>query len=134
MTYEVIRAVAVAMLGDHAQARCDLADAAALLSADRLPGVDADFLGAFAWVCLFAGERDRAATLLDDTFWLARSPVTMTLLMEALDRIRGATGDVLEWRLAEMRRRFGELREVVDAEGRGRRMLDDELARLGLRS
>jgi hypothetical protein len=134
MTYEVIRGMAVARLGDVDQARRDLADAVALLSADRLPGVDADFLGAFAWVCIFAGETERAAELLDDTFWLGRSPVTMTMLMEALDCINGTTGaDVLPWRLAEMDRRFRELREVVERENRPRHMLDDELTRLGLK-
>jgi len=133
MTYEVIRAVAVACLGDHERARRDLAAAVALLSADRLPGVDTDFLGAFAWVCWFAGEHDRAATLLDDTFWLARSPVTMTLLMEVLDRLDHRTGaDALPWRIAEINRRYRELRDVIERENRPRRMLDDELARLGL--
>ena len=134
MTYEVIRAMAVASLGEHDQARRDLADAVALLSTDRLPGVDADFLGAFAWVCLFVGETERAAELLDDTYWLSRSPVTMTMLMEALDSVHGTTGaDVLPWRIAEMDRRFRELRGVVERENRPRRMLDDELTRLGLK-
>ena len=48
MTYEVIRAMAVASLGEHDQARRDLADAVALLSTDRLPGVDADFLDSWS--------------------------------------------------------------------------------------
>jgi predicted ATPase len=135
LTYEVIRAVALASLGECEQARRDLAAAAELLSADRLPGVDADLIGALAWVCWFNGETERAAALLDDTFWLARSPVTMTLLMEVLERVQGiSAADALAWRLQEMRRRFEELRGVVEREGRGRRMLDDELARLGLTS
>ena len=93
-----------------------------------------NFLGAFAWVCLFAGETKRAAELLDDTYWLSRSPVTMTMLMEALDSVHGTTGaDVLPWRIAEMDRRFRELRGVIERENRPRHMLDDELTRLGLK-
>jgi len=134
MTYEVIRAVAVAALGEHDRARRDLADVVALLRSDRLPGVDADFLGAFAWVCIFVGETDRAAELLDDTFWFGRTPVTMAMLAAALDRVHDRTGaDVLPARLAEVDRRFRELREVVELENRPRRMLDDELNRLGLK-
>jgi predicted ATPase/class 3 adenylate cyclase len=133
MTYETVRGVAVARLGDAAGARRDLAHAFGLLSADRVAGVDADFLGALAWVCLLAGETERAAALLDDTFWMARSPVTMTLLYEALGRAHGQTGaDALSWRIAEVRRRVLDLRDVIEREGRTRQMLTDELERLGL--
>ena len=133
LTYEVVRAVAVACARDPAEARTDLARAFAFLSADHVVGVDTDFLGALAWACLVAGETERAAALLDDTFWMARSPVTMTLLYEALGRVHQQTGpDALPWRIAEVRRRVFDLRETIEREGRARRMLVDEFARLGL--
>jgi hypothetical protein len=131
-TYEVVRAFAVAALDDTEQARRDVAAVVAPLSGDRLAGVDADFLGVFAWACLLDGDTERARTLLDDTFWMARSPVTMNLIYEVVGRLHGHTGpEALPWRIDEVNRRVAALRGTPGGDDRARRMLDDELARLG---
>jgi predicted ATPase/class 3 adenylate cyclase len=132
-TYEVVRAFALAALGDLDRARRDLAATVAPLSGDRLVGLDADFLGVFAWACLIEGDTARAHALLDDTFWMARSPVTMNLLYEVLGRLHGQTGaGSVNWRVDEVRRRIARVRDVAGSQDRARRMIDDELARLGL--
>ena len=132
MSYEAIRAAALGYIGEHGQARRDLADAIALLSKDRMFAVDSDFLGALAWICIDSGETERAAVLLDDTWSAARSPNSCVLLMAAYERIHGlASGDPARARTAELLRLI-EIRDVIEREQRTRRMLDSELERLAL--
>lgn len=131
-SYEAIRAAALGHVGEHQQARRDLGEAIALLNTDRMTGVDTDFLGAFAWNCIDSGEPERAAELLDGTWYAARSPITFTLLTVALERIHGMpAGDPAAARTAALFRRY-EIQDVINREQRTRRMLDSELKRLGL--
>ena len=132
VSYEAIRGAARAWNGEHEAARRDLADALAMLGTDVMAGVDADFLGAFAWGCLACGELDRAAELLDDTYSIARSPNTMLVLTEARERAIGVTDATTEARIADLTRRSG-LFDTINRENRTRRMLDSELDRLHLR-
>ena len=119
-------------LGDHDQARHDLAKLIAFLNVDRMPGVDADLLGAFAWICIGAGEPERAVELLDDTWSMARSPNTMILLIAAEQHARGIRdNDLSVAGSGEVIRRV-KMSEIVAREQRTRKMLDSELARLGL--
>jgi predicted ATPase/class 3 adenylate cyclase len=132
MSYEAIRGAALGYIGEHDQARRDLGDAIALLNTDRMVGVDADFLGAFAWICIACGETERAAVLLDDTWAIARSPNTFTLLIAAQEQLHDVIpGDPAASRTAELLRRV-QIRDVIHREHRTRRMLDNELERLGL--
>ena len=109
-----------------------LSDAIALLNTERMVGVDADFLGAFAWICIACGEPERAAVLLDDTWALARSPNTFALLTAAQEQVHGVIpGDPADSRTAELLRR-NNIRDLIHRERRTRRMLDSELERLGL--
>ena len=134
ISYEAIRAGSVGFLGDHDRARRDLADVIALLNVDRMPGVDADLLGAFAWICIGAGEPERAVELLDDTWSLARSPNTSILLIAAEQHARGNVDrDLSVAGSGEIVRRFT-MSEIVQREQRTRKMLESELARLGLSS
>jgi hypothetical protein len=127
MSYEAIRGAALGYIGEPDQARRDLGDAIALLNTERMVGVDADFLGAFAWICIACGETERAAVLLDDTWALARSPNTFTLLITAQERVHGVIpGDPADSRTTEL------LRRTSHRERRTRGMLDSELERLGL--
>ena len=132
LSYEAIRAAALAWTGDHEPARRNLADAAAMIGPDAMTGVDGDLLGAFAWACLAAGEVDRARDLLDDTYGLARSPNTHLLLTEARERANGITDATTASRIAEIIRWFP-LLETIQAELRTQRMLESELDRLHLR-
>ena len=94
--------------------------------------VDADLLGALAWTCLVAGERERAVELLDDTWRVARSPNTTILLIAAERRARGCEDhDLSAAGRSDLARRFA-LRDVIDREQRTRTMLDDEPDRHGL--
>jgi hypothetical protein len=131
LSYEAIRAAACGYLGDVDRGRRELADAYALLEGRWMPGVDADFLGGFGWLCLSAGEADRAEALLVETWANARSPNTLVLLMEAFERSRGITDATSLTRWEELVSRYM-IREVITAEGRTRRALDSELDRLGL--
>ena len=132
MGYEPIRAAALGSIGEHEQARRDIAEVTASLNTERMIGIDADLLGAFAWICLESGEAERAAVLLDDTWAAARSPNTIVMLLAAHERIHGAiTGDPAASRAAEFARRL-RMSSVIDRERRTRRMLDSELERLGL--
>ena len=95
-------------------------------------GVDADLLGAFAWICIGAGEPEHAVELLDDTWSLARSPNTTILRIAAEQHARGnLDNDLSIAGTAEFIRHFM-MAEVVNREQRSRRMLDSELTRLGL--
>lgn len=131
LSYEAIRAAALGYLGDVDRGRRELAEAHALLEGRWMPGVDADFLGGFGWLCLSAGEPDRAEALLADTWASARSPNTLVLLMEALERSRGITDATSLTRTEELVRRYM-IRELITSEGRTRGALDSELARLHL--
>jgi predicted ATPase len=131
LSYEAVRGAALGFLGDHAQGRIDLVDALALLTTQRMHGVEADFLGALAWICLQCGEPGRAEELLRDTWELARSPNTIILLMEAFERSNGLTARTVAERGHELWRRI-EMRDVVIREDRTRRALDSEVERLGL--
>ncbi len=134
ISYEAIRAAGVGFLGDHDRARRDLTDVIAHLNVDRMPGVDADLLGAFAWICIGAGEPDRAVELLDDTWSGARSPNTSILLIAAEQHARGNIDkDLSVVGSGEIVRRFM-MAEIVEREQRTRRMLESELARFGLTS
>ena len=134
ISYEAIRAAGVGFLGDHHRARRDLTDVIALLDVDRMPGVDADLLGAFAWICIGAGEPDRAVELLDDTWFGARSPNTSILLIAAGQHARGnGEKDLSLAGSSEIVRRFL-MREIIRREERTRKMLESELDRLGLGS
>jgi predicted ATPase len=130
LSYEAVRGAAVAMLGRVDEARRDLAEALRCVESGRMPGIDEDFLGAFAWACIAAGETTRAADLLDDTWVIARSPTTIVMITAGQERALGLPSDP-ERRMSELFRRI-RMRDVISGEGRARRMLDDELARLGL--
>ena len=82
-----------------------------------MPGIDADFLDAFAWICIACGETERAAVLLDDTWPIARSPNTFTQLIPPTAH-RGTSPT----------RNIG---DVIHREHRTRRIRDSELERLG---
>ncbi len=103
-----------------------------MIGTDAMSGLDADLLGAFAWVCLAAGEVDRARELLDDTYAMARSPNTHLLLTEARERANGITDATIESRNAEGARWYL-LLDTIRAERRTQRMIDSELDRLHLR-
>jgi hypothetical protein len=130
ISYEAIRASSVGFLGDHDQARNDLVELIELLDTDRMPGVDADLLGAFAWICIGAGEAERAVELLDDTWSGARSPNTSILLIAADLHARGIDDkDLSIAGRGEIVRRF-KMSDIVGREHRTRNMLASELARL----
>lgn len=131
LSYETIRAAALGYLGEPDRGRRDLADAHALLDGRWMQGVEEDFLASFGWLCLCAGERDRAVGLLSETWELARSPNTMVLMMEAYERSRGIADATPLTRAEELLRRLA-LRDVIISEGRRRHALDSELQRLGL--
>lgn len=131
VSYETIRAASVGFLGDHEQARRDLVEIISALSVDRMRGVDADLLGAFAWTCIGAGETERAVELLDDTWSIARSPNTLILLIAAEQHARGnRNADLSVAGTAEVIRHVM-MAQIVDREQRTRKMLDSELTRLG---
>ena len=132
LSYEAIRAAALAWTGDHEAARRDLADASAMIGSDAMTGVDGDLLGAFAWACLAAGEVDRARDLLDDTYGFARSPNTHLLLTEARERANGITDATTASRITEIIRWYP-LLDTIQAERRTQRALESELDRLQLR-
>ena len=94
-------------------------------------GVDENLLAGFGWLCLCAGEADRARALLDESWLTARSPNTYVLLMEAFERSRGITDSTPQTRLVEMARRQS-MPDPAATEGRVRLALDSELDRLGL--
>ena len=52
LSYEAIRCAALAWTGEFESARRNLAVASAMIGTDAMSGLDADLLGAFAWVCL----------------------------------------------------------------------------------
>lgn len=131
LSYEAIRAAALGYLGDVDRGRRDLADAHALLDGRWMQGVEEDFLAGFGWLCLWAGEADRAEALLADNWELARSPNTIVLLMEAFERSQRITDATFQSRAEELVRRVL-MRDVVTSEGRTRRALDSELERLHL--
>lgn len=131
LSYETIRAAALGYLGEPDRGRHELAQAHALLDGRWMQGVEEDFLAAFGWLCLSAGERQRAEALLSDTWELARSPNTIVLLMEAYERSRGIATSTPLTRAEELLRRLA-LRDVITGEGRRRCALDSELQRLGL--
>jgi len=118
------------MVGRVDEARSDLAEALRFVQSDRMPGIEEDFLGAFAWACIAAGENTRAAELLDDTWVIARSPTTIVMITAAQERALGVSADP-ERRTAELFRRI-RLRDVIRRESRTRGALDNELARLAL--
>ncbi len=131
LSYETIRCAALAWTGDLQSARRNLADAVAMVGPDAMTGVDGDLLGAFAWVCLAAGETDRARELLDDTYGTARSPNTHILLTEARERANGITDATVDSRFAELVR-WHPLLGTITSERRTQRMLESELDRLHL--
>jgi hypothetical protein len=131
LSYEAIRAAALGYLGEVDRGRRELADAYALQEGRWMQGVDADFLGGFGWLCLSAGEPDRAEALLADTWANARSPNTLVLLMEALERSRGITDATSLTRTEDLVRR-SMIRDIITSEGRTRGALDSEVARLRL--
>lgn len=131
ISYEAIRAACVGFLGDHDQARSDLLELVAVLDTDRMPGVDADLLGGFAWICIGAGEPERAVELLDDTWSGARSPNTTILLIAAEQRARGIGDDDLSVAGCRDVIRRVEMSAIVHREQRTRNMLESELNRLG---
>jgi predicted ATPase len=131
LSYEAIRAAALGYLGEPDRGRHELAQAHALLDGRWMQGVEEDFLASFAWLCLCAGEGERAEALLDDTWELARSPNTIVLLMEAYERSRGIADSTPLTRAEEILRRVA-LRDVIIDEGRRRHALDSELQRVGL--
>jgi len=96
-----------------------------------MSGVEEDLLGGFGWLCLSAGEPDRAAALLTDNWSLARSPNTLMLLMEAYERSRGITDATSLTRRDEVIRRFT-MHDLIISEGRTRVALESELDRLNL--
>lgn len=132
MSYETIRAAAQSFIGDHDEARSDIAAIVEALSPDRMQGVDADLLGALAWICVNSGELDRARELLEDSWLAARSPNTTILLLSGYEHAHDIhVDDAVARRPAEIARRFA-IVELIEQEQRTRRMLDSELARLGL--
>lgn len=129
LSYEAIRGAARGQIGEPHEARRDLTRALALVGPEPMIGIDEDFLSAFAWICLANGERERARQLLDDTFFVARSPNTIVLATEARERALGITDATTETRIAELLRR-AELRDAFSSDDRARRMLAAELGRL----
>lgn len=129
---DLAAAIAVATGGDAGEGRRMVAEVHGLLGRERYSGVDTDIVATLAAICLAAGEADRARDLLADTVQVGRTPVTMALTYRTLAAATGITGPgAIEWRLAEMARRSTLDRAAVDAAAR--RMVDAELARLGLR-
>jgi hypothetical protein len=130
-TAELAAALATAAGGDVAGGRRMVAETHALLGRDRFSGVDADFVARLAAICRVAGEPDRARALLAGTVRVTRTPVTMALAYRTLAAVSGQTdGGTIEWRVAEVIRRWPLDRAEVDAAAR--RMVAAELERLGL--
>ncbi|MEP6893930.1 MAG: hypothetical protein ABI927_09140, partial [Gaiellaceae bacterium] len=131
LSYEAIRAAALGYLGEVDRGRRDLAAAYGLLDGRSMQDVDADFLAGFGWLSLCAGEADQTRAILGDTWSGARSPNTLTLVMEAYERSHGIADSTFDSRLVELAERAG-IRELINREGRGRLAVETELHRLGL--
>jgi predicted ATPase/class 3 adenylate cyclase len=131
LSAELAVAIAMAARGDLDGARRLVAGVHVLLGRDRLSGVDADLLIALAAICLHEGDEVRVLALLADTFWVGRTPPTMALAYRTLATAGHVDApDPVAWRSNELKRRSALDHATVDAAAR--RMVDDELARLGL--
>ena len=125
---EMAIALTTAVRGDVDGARRLVAQIHALLGPERLTGVDADLVVILAAICLVAGERERAGTLLADTMWVSRTPVTNALAYRTLAVACGhPERGTIEWRTAELMRRYALDHAAVNAAAR--QMLEEELKR-----
>ncbi len=128
---ELAVATAMSTRGDHAGARRLVADLHLLVGRDRVSGIDADLLVTLAAIRLAEGDQARACVLLTDTVWTGRTPPTTSNAYRTLAAATGAgTRDTVAWRSTELMRRFAMDHAALDENTR--RMLDDELAALGL--
>ena len=132
MSYETIRGAALGDIGEHDQARRDLGDAIANSHTERMAGVDADFLGAFAWICIACGETERGGGA-------ARRHLGHRPLSEHLhDADRGTRAGQRRHPRRSRRLAYRGTSPTrqdprrIHREHRTRHMLDSELERLGL--